>query len=1564
MEPGAPIWGTGSVTDTGSMQPIPEAVAWSLRAEAWANDDKSGGGSQSGTVSRWSDVAATGRPAIPADGVGWRTSTSEWRATTDTGRWRQTTEWRSASGTHGWRQTTEAWQSGDNDDFRPPIDPPATQLPAISGTAWPTPDATDQPDSSSSSSRQSFDGQSWQSTDAPRWQQRPADAAPSWQQSQDPPWQQRPADAPPTWSRGDAAPPWQQRPADAPAARPSWQQFTTPAGPTSGPSAQPADAPPRGERPSWDSRPSWQQFAGVDRSDNPPAAPTSYNGSWSGGFDDGRHLVREDDREQWRRESAAGQTGYDDRSRPTGRRRAAEPGSRTSGGTGWTVQSDADNWAGHTDTGSIPRYQDPVTDSPSWRRDTPSGDSWRTNSTADSWHSSDPATTSSGWAGTDSPRGWTSSPSDRAGAANGRAGTTPADADARRGAESPRDSWRSDPNADDRWRGAEGGRLRPGENVSELGPRDTARWRGERPDDPGRRGGAPSESSWRGEPSDDAGRRGEPSGDGDWRGEPSGDAGWRGEPSDDAGRRREFSGDAGWRSADEARGGSARSNGRRAAESGGYGWEAEGQARSGGWGEAEDSATRDSWRSGDQSDNTGGWRSGDGSESWRSGDQASGDTQRGSWEQSLDARTDWRDGEARPSAEPWSSSAAETSRISFPLEPRDHTDTGSWRRDANTDREQSGDERRSRADTGSWRRAIEPGSAPTSPHGAGSGPATRDGGSGPTLRDGGSGPALRDGGSGPALRDGGGSGPTLRSGGPGEQRRGLDPAEGGWRRNDTDSANGARRWDADSDPRRRHVDDGDDHRSRRTADGNDSGPWRSADGSDSGARRWDADGGDSGARRWDADGGDSGRRRRDADDGMGGARRRDADPGEPTDGWRDGARGRRPGRQRGPETTREPRRGLDAQRGAGMPRREGAAAYARRREPDTSWQRELESGQWHRDPESDVWLRDSDTGQWHRAEVDDDEDDEDDRDDDRPRRRSRRGGVPGGPLAIESAESAQRRASEGGARRSAGENPDEAGPGRKTVGRRRAPEGPLQLGSRAEATPDPEVYRQDSDLPTRPISVRPAPLQPGPGSRDTTRPDRQDDNRPTSARQASAPPDRWNDDRPTSARQASAPPDRWNDDQPTSARQASAPPARWDDDRPESVGPAAWRGADQADGRSDRAGRAEARRSATDAARAPGRTEAAAARTNGLAESATTPAPGRAEPTDRGQGRTEPNGGMPGRTTPNGRTQGRTEPTDRTRSRGLPEVDPRQGGGAARPVSARPDGRRGTRSAGAPDAWRAETQTTARNDEWLSKLRAEQGGSATQAVDRNDEWLNQLRAEQGLATDLGPGQGRGAAYRDGGSADWRQGLTADSDLADGESRRFGTSDFVPFRPPSKNGASASVKVPAANSASEGITEVIQRTGANWQNPPDTEWPPKGAVLSSSAGSYERRPVSTIAAATARQSDLLEPEEEIEEDTGGPLAAVGYTVVWYGVPVVLFVLYMLVLDGNQRAHALGTLADAAPQFGLSLVLSMLVAVGLRWASGSWKAASVGLASAVMGGGLATVLTSAITGQSLS
>ncbi|HEY0002966.1 MAG TPA: hypothetical protein VGB74_21100, partial [Actinoplanes sp.] len=83
-----------------------------------------------------------------------------------------------------------------------------------------------------------------------------------------------------------------------------------------------------------------------------------------------------------------------------------------------------------------------------------------------------------------------------------------------------------------------------------------------------------------------------------------------------------------------------------------------------------------------------------------------------------------------------------------------------------------------------------------------------------------------------------------------------------------------------------------------------------------------------------------------------------------------------------------------------------------------------------------------------------------------------------------------------------------------------------------------------------------------------------------------------------------------------------------------------------------------------------------------------------------------------------------------------------------------------------------------------------------------------------------------------------------------------------------------------------------------------------------------------------------------------------------VPVALFLVYMLVVNSGAQTHALDTLAKAAPQFGLSLVLSLIIAVAIRRVSNSWKAVSVGLAAAVVGGGLATVLTSAITGQSLS
>ncbi|MBL7261427.1 hypothetical protein [Paractinoplanes lichenicola] len=261
-----------------------------------------------------------------------------------------------------------------------------------------------------------------------------------------------------------------------------------------------------------------------------------------------------------------------------------------------------------------------------------------------------------------------------------------------------------------------------------------------------------------------------------------------------------------------------------------------------------------------------------------------------------------------------------------------------------------------------------------------------------------------------------------------------------------------------------------------------------------------------------------------------------------------------------------------------------------------------------------------------------------------------------------------------------------------------------------------------------------------------------------------------------------------------------------------------------------------------------------------------------------------------------------------------------------------------------PEVWQPGSSRQGASDEvapWTLREPAPTGGAEPDPA----SWALEERRERARGS---------AIYREGGGGDWRRDLADQSDLAEGESRRFGTSDYVPFR------AGGSAAVQGQSNLSTTSTSLISpvardvsaapaRGGASWNGP---------------SGAYERRPV-TGGYPTVRKSDLLDPDdEEGEQESGGPLAAVGYTVIWYGVPVVLFVAYMLVVGTGAQGHALSTLAKAAPQFLVSLVLSVVVAIGLRFVSHSWKAISVGLAAAVVGGGLATVLTSAITGNSLS
>ncbi|MEH1012664.1 hypothetical protein V6U90_06030 [Micromonospora sp. CPCC 206060] len=122
-----------------------------------------------------------------------------------------------------------------------------------------------------------------------------------------------------------------------------------------------------------------------------------------------------------------------------------------------------------------------------------------------------------------------------------------------------------------------------------------------------------------------------------------------------------------------------------------------------------------------------------------------------------------------------------------------------------------------------------------------------------------------------------------------------------------------------------------------------------------------------------------------------------------------------------------------------------------------------------------------------------------------------------------------------------------------------------------------------------------------------------------------------------------------------------------------------------------------------------------------------------------------------------------------------------------------------------------------------------------------------------------------------------------------------------------------------------------------------------------------------------------PEPPEDEQVGGAMAAVLYTAACYLVPVVLLIGWLFTLDGrvpagcvtdvtgggcmSPRAFALESMLGGTQRLGLALVASVLMAVMLRWLSSGWRVGSVGLAAAVVGGGLSTLLYSAVSGQPL-
>jgi type IV secretory pathway TrbD component len=115
-----------------------------------------------------------------------------------------------------------------------------------------------------------------------------------------------------------------------------------------------------------------------------------------------------------------------------------------------------------------------------------------------------------------------------------------------------------------------------------------------------------------------------------------------------------------------------------------------------------------------------------------------------------------------------------------------------------------------------------------------------------------------------------------------------------------------------------------------------------------------------------------------------------------------------------------------------------------------------------------------------------------------------------------------------------------------------------------------------------------------------------------------------------------------------------------------------------------------------------------------------------------------------------------------------------------------------------------------------------------------------------------------------------------------------------------------------------------------------------------------------------------PEPSFDEDE--PEEAPGYlhtalvTTAWYTIPLLLYTMYVLTLDGSAeagdgvsaRANALNGLLGGMPRVGVALATSLAVALLIRVISRGWRAATIGFASAVVGAGVATVIFTALQG----
>jgi hypothetical protein len=94
-----------------------------------------------------------------------------------------------------------------------------------------------------------------------------------------------------------------------------------------------------------------------------------------------------------------------------------------------------------------------------------------------------------------------------------------------------------------------------------------------------------------------------------------------------------------------------------------------------------------------------------------------------------------------------------------------------------------------------------------------------------------------------------------------------------------------------------------------------------------------------------------------------------------------------------------------------------------------------------------------------------------------------------------------------------------------------------------------------------------------------------------------------------------------------------------------------------------------------------------------------------------------------------------------------------------------------------------------------------------------------------------------------------------------------------------------------------------------------------------------------------------PRDTFDDPAYGPV--LGFTAGWYGIPGVLYLIWLLTLSGDRQGLVGRSFLAGLPWLAGAIVLSLVVATLLRWAVQGWRAFTISFAAAVIGAGVATI-----------